>query len=120
MPLELGVFLGCQRFGSKRHRSKTCLVLDTEKYRFQKFISDIAGQDIYDHSNDSLRIVERIRDWLRTQTAAHLDGAKHFVEMFKEFKVLLPTICSTLKLDPDNLTFTDLVYIIKGSSTPKP
>ncbi|HYU25729.1 MAG TPA: hypothetical protein VEO74_11030 [Thermoanaerobaculia bacterium] len=46
MPLELGLFLGAKRFGSPKQRSKTCLILDVERYRYQKFISDIAGQDI--------------------------------------------------------------------------
>lgn len=49
MPLELGIFLGAQRFGSGKHREKNCLVLDREPYRYQKFISDIAGQDIAAH-----------------------------------------------------------------------
>lgn len=45
MPLELGLFLGCKRFGGEHHSRKACLVLDRERYRFQRFISDIAGQD---------------------------------------------------------------------------
>ena len=40
MPLELGVFLGAKRFGPGRRRSKRCLILDRDRYRFQKFISD--------------------------------------------------------------------------------
>jgi len=50
MPLELGLFLGAKRFGSGKHRLKTCLILDVDRYRYQKFISDIAGQDIAAHS----------------------------------------------------------------------
>src|SRR5207244_972943 len=44
MPLELGLFLGAKRFGTGKHKAKTCLILDVERYRYQKFISDIAGQ----------------------------------------------------------------------------
>jgi hypothetical protein len=51
MPLELGFFLGAKQFGAGRHRSKRCLILDRDRYRFQKFISDIAGQDIKAHGN---------------------------------------------------------------------
>jgi hypothetical protein len=60
MPLELGLFLGAKRFGSRQHRNKNCLILDLEKYRYQKFISDIAGQDIAAHGarpNDAIRAV---------------------------------------------------------------
>ena len=46
MPFELGLFLGCRRYGSARDRRKQVLVLDSERYRYQRFLSDIAGQDI--------------------------------------------------------------------------
>ena len=46
MPLELGLFLGAHRFGSGVQREKTCLVLDSERFRYQRFISDIAGHDV--------------------------------------------------------------------------
>ncbi len=37
MPLELGIFLGCRKFGNAKHRMKVCLILDREPYRYQKF-----------------------------------------------------------------------------------
>src|SRR5262245_35887468 len=43
MPLELGAFLGAKCFGSQEQRRKACLILDSEKYRYQRFISDISG-----------------------------------------------------------------------------
>ena len=45
MPLELGIDLGCRRFGSKNHKQKLLLILDREPYRYQKFMSDIIGGD---------------------------------------------------------------------------
>ena len=45
--LELGLFLGAKAFSAEdKQRDKRCLILDVEPYRYQKFISDIAGQDI--------------------------------------------------------------------------
>jgi hypothetical protein len=44
MPFELGIFLGARRFGGRNQSRKRCLVLEAEKYRYQKFLSDIAGQ----------------------------------------------------------------------------
>ena len=41
MPLELGVFLGAKRYGETDQQRKSCLILDKEPYRYQKFISDI-------------------------------------------------------------------------------
>jgi len=61
MPLELGLFLGAKRFGSGKHRSKTCLILDIERYRYQKFISDIAGQDIAVHGGNADDAIKAVR-----------------------------------------------------------
>ena len=44
MPLELGLFLGAKRYGDKRQAAKSCLILATEQYQYQAYISDIAGQ----------------------------------------------------------------------------
>jgi len=64
MPLELGLFLGAKRFGRPQQRLKICLILDLERYRYQKFISDIAGQDIAAHSGNSRIAIRIVRDWL--------------------------------------------------------
>ena len=43
-------------------REKRCLVLEAERYRYQKYLSDIAGQDIRQHGNDPTRAVGAVRD----------------------------------------------------------
>lgn len=55
MPLELGLFLGAREFGVGRQKLKRALILDTERYRFQRFCSDIAGQDIKAHEGSVAR-----------------------------------------------------------------
>jgi hypothetical protein len=52
MPLELGLDLGCKRYGKAYHQEKVLLVLDIERFRYRDFISDIAGQDIEAHGAD--------------------------------------------------------------------
>jgi hypothetical protein len=52
MPLELGLFLGAKRYGAQRR--KAVLVLDTEQYRYQRFISDLSGQDIHAHGGNQI------------------------------------------------------------------
>lgn len=60
MPLELGLFLGARRFGSRTDKLKACLILDRDRYRYQRFCSDIAGQDI--RSQDDLPLLcQRLR-----------------------------------------------------------
>jgi len=61
MPFELGLFVGAARFGSGDQSRKICLILDRERYRFQKFISDIAGQDIASHKDDPVKAGKTVR-----------------------------------------------------------
>lgn len=42
--------------------------MDRELYRYQKFLSDIAGQDIIEHGNRVNNIVQHVRDFLRNCT----------------------------------------------------
>ena len=62
MPLELGIFLGAKRFGDERQKKKRCLVLDVEPYRYQRFISDLAGMDIVDHAGNVETAIQRVRN----------------------------------------------------------
>jgi len=39
MPLELGMYFGAKRYGDKKQKQKTCLILDREQYRYQIFIT---------------------------------------------------------------------------------
>ena len=57
MPFELGIFLAARKFGERKQKRKRSLVLDTERYRYLSFISDIRGQDIKAHGNDVRKII---------------------------------------------------------------
>ncbi len=64
MPLELGIFLGAKQYGGASQRRKLVLIFDTEPYRFQKFISDLAGMDIHAHGGEVEVAIAKTRDWL--------------------------------------------------------
>ncbi len=64
MPFELGLDHAAQRFGDGDLRTKQLLVLENERYEYQRVLSDIAGWDIAAHSNDHLIAVRIVRDWL--------------------------------------------------------
>ena len=70
MPLELGLFLGAKAFGSLSQQTKRCIVLDEHPYRYQKYCSDIAGQDIRAHGAKPHIAIEIVRNWLSTTDAA--------------------------------------------------
>lgn len=112
MPLELGMFLAAKRFGGARQRTKVCLILDRDAYRYQKFISDIGGQDIRPHDRDLNRAMAVTRDWLRAFSARPMPGGSEIHRQFGKFKRQLPTLCRGLKLKPAEMTFNDLTNII--------
>jgi hypothetical protein len=60
MPRELGIFLGAKRYVGAAQKAKRSLVLDVEQYRYQKFVSDLAGVDVHEHSGDPIRALRGI------------------------------------------------------------
>ncbi|SFS30602.1 hypothetical protein [Lutibacter maritimus] len=85
MPFELGLDMGCKRFGSPFHNEKYFLIFDKEKYRYQKSISDIAGNDICIHNNEPEKALRQIRNWIRKVNGQHIDSANKIWRLFNEF-----------------------------------
>jgi len=113
MPLELGIFLGAQRFGQRRQKEKRCLILDRERYRYRAFISDIAGQDIQEHGNEPTRAIRVVRDWLRSQTQdSGMPGGRVVVERYQAFRVELRELCRESKLDEDDLIWVEYTTLV--------
>ena len=113
MPLELGLFLGAKRYGNKRQKRKSCKILDTDRYRFQKFCSDISGQDISAHDADPEKAIRVVRDWLRNHRSRLLiPSGSTIVERYRKFQNDLPMLCQSLRLTVEELTFIDLQNII--------
>jgi hypothetical protein len=72
MPFELGLFLGAKKFGAKEQKHKVCLILDNDKWRYQKYISDIAGQDIRAHGANVKQAITQVAKWLRNLNSDNL------------------------------------------------
>lgn len=116
MPFELGLFLGAKRFGSKPHKSKTCLIMDSVKYRYQKFLSDLGGQDIEEHGNDVGRIICRVRDWLvpHAPHRSQFPGGAHIEKRHSQFLDDLPEMCRAFNYDlEERFTYLDLLKMMK-------
>lgn len=108
MPIELGLFLGARKFGNNRQKKKVCLILDSEKYRYQKFCSDISGQDISSHNKNSKTVIRITRDWLQGHKSnIQMPGGSTISKRYDSFLKNLPIICTALKLDETELTFVD-------------
>lgn len=112
MPLELGLFLGAMHFGAARQRAKVCLVLDTEKYRYQKFCSDIAGQDPAAHGGDPAQAIVVVRNWLSPYAAGAVPGGKRMVERYAAFRTDLPAMITAAELDLPPLPFPDYAALV--------
>jgi len=113
MPLELGIFLGAKRFGPRTQTRKVCIVFDRERYRFQRFISDIAGQDIHSHHGKIAILIEELASWLRNQSRdPKVPGGRKMAREFSIFRKQLTRICSGRNLEPDELTFGDYADMV--------
>jgi len=114
MPFELGLDLGCRAFGSPTAKRKRCLILDSEQFRYQRFLSDIAGQDIRAHSNSPEEVINVVRNWLRgTSGRRTIPGPVRIKERFARFSSILPDYCDRLGLDRNDIQFPEYVTMIE-------
>ena len=107
MPLELGMFLAAKHFGEAEQRQKVCIILDRDRYRYQKFLSDIAGKDIHAHSNRIASVIRIVRNWLSTHQKALTPGARVMFEKYTTFTRQLPKQCESMGPRSEELTFMD-------------
>ena len=68
MPYELGLFIGCKKFGNKEQKRKSCRILEKKANSYDKFLSDIGGQDIRAHNNNPQDASKHVRDFLSEKT----------------------------------------------------
>lgn len=115
MPLELGMFLGAKAFGSKINQGKkVALIFDTEKFRYQKFLSDISGQDIKAHDNSPQIIIREIRNTLNSFVQSQgLPGASLIIDSYEKFQEALPSLRKKLSLDSQDVTYADQTKLIE-------
>ena len=107
MPLELGLFLGAKRWGGKKQKEKRQLIFDLEPYRYQKFISDLAGIDIHAHNGEVEHAITETRNWLANVSRRDLPGGPRLIELYDQFLTELPDLAAQLDLDPEKPSYVD-------------
>ncbi len=112
MPLELGIFLGAKRFGDRAQKSKRTLVLDVERHRYQRFISDLAGIDIHEHGGDPMMALRKTRDWLANVSRRELPSAERVQRIYQAFLASFPEIAMRLEFSPDQIPYVDFEHIV--------
>lgn len=70
MPFELGIDFGCKKLKEGKWNGKQILILEKEKYRYQKALSDLSGSDIKNHEDDPQKVIVVVRDWFVTTEKA--------------------------------------------------
>lgn len=112
MPFELGLFLGCefsnQKLPTRRRSRKSCLILDSERYRYQRSISDLGGRDIKAHDNTAEGAIAAVRDWLATESGRNdVPGTQEIVAQYGRFRKQAQDLCKQTKREFDQLTFRE-------------
>lgn len=85
MAFELGIDFGCRSFASGDAKSKKLLILEKERYRYQKALSDLSGSDIRNHDNEPESLVHQVRNWFRETTSGSAPSGTVIWEHFNEF-----------------------------------
>jgi len=115
MPLELGLFLGAKAFGSGQQRRKSCLILERERYRYHKFCSDIAGQDVRAHNNTVAGAIRAVRNWLQAaRPNRSYPTANRIEQAYLQFRVDLPKMCASHGAKVSDLSFHDYRTYVDG------
>jgi hypothetical protein len=115
MPLELGMFLGAKRYGDRRQRLKSCLILERDRFRYQAFCSDLAGQDIRAHNNSVADAIAATRNWLQSARGGRAFPSGAMIERhYLQFRIDLPKMCSRAGVPIGDLTFLDYRTFVSG------
>jgi hypothetical protein len=122
MPFELGLFIGCLKFGGGKHSQKDIIVMDKEKYRYHEFLSNINGLDCKAHKNKPEEAIKIVHEWLRfkrleksitekkiskySSICKEYQGSQSMLSAFNEFVIKIPEYCRINGYD-----FKDLKYV---------
>lgn len=90
------------------------MILDIEQYRYQRFISDLAGMDIHAHAGDAVRALRETRDWLANVSRRILPSADRVATLYAAFTADLPALAAELQFDPAAVPYVDYERIVVG------
>ena len=116
MPFELGLDIGIRR-AARRSRlwSKRNLIIDKEKYRYQKALSDLSGNDIQVYEDSPERLVLVLRNWFTSNIHPKQPSGSSIWEAYNEFQTYFAKF--TLEegyeeRDIINMPFNELIYFM--------
>lgn len=89
MPFELGIDYGCQKLKGDKWTQKKILILEKERYRFQKALSDLSGSDIKSHDDQVHKAILAVRNWFVTEELKRGDSGNKVWDSFNDFEAYL-------------------------------
>ncbi|UQY43316.1 hypothetical protein [Mixta hanseatica] len=89
MPFELGIDYGSKILKGNKWSKKQLLILEKERYRFQKALSDLSGSDIKNHDNEPSKAIIVVRDWFVVTENIAADSGNKIWAGFNEFNAYL-------------------------------
>jgi hypothetical protein len=107
MPFECGLFWGAMAFGDKKQKGKRLLVLDKKRFNTQRTMSDIAGQDVEPHNNQVSKLINAVRNFLKTNSTIALPGSNVIQKRFRKFQRELPLIAKALGISDKEILRLD-------------
>ncbi len=115
MPFELGLYFAARKFGNNEQKKKKALVLERNKYAYQRYISDLNGIDTKAHEGNRDILITQIRNWLnQASRRSTIPGQNVIIADFEEFyNIDLPEMLIENGLDMINLTYNDLCLFIE-------
>lgn len=115
MPFELGIDYGCQKLKGGIWSQKKILILEKERYRFQKAISDLSGSDIKNHNDEAVKAVYAVRDWFVTEELKRGDSGLKIWDNYNEFQAYLydEVVEKDGHKSTDDVQITEVMYHIE-------
>ncbi|WP_157672095.1 hypothetical protein [Cellvibrio sp. PSBB006] len=87
MPFELGIDYGCKKLKGGKRSKKKILILEKERYRFQKAISDLSGCDIKSHNDEVDKIICSVRNWFITEELGKGDSGNMVWDRYNDSSI---------------------------------
>jgi hypothetical protein len=119
MPFELGIEIGYKAASPGAFLARRCLIFDSERYRYQKTLSDLAGSDIKSHGGEPEKLVRQLRNWLVENVRPDLPSGTEVWEALNEFYTAFEQETKNLGFkEPDIadmpvLEFVRFIYLLR-------
>ncbi len=115
MPFECGIDFGIKHSNEALFGEKRFLILEKERFRYQRVISDISGNDISAHGNKPEKVVKSIRNWFNLNIE-DVPMYRAIWGAFNEFLVDYDTLLTEQGYDANDISavqFQDIIDIMR-------